>query len=223
VVAPRTLRTWWAGFGALWVFANSVKTQPWEWDNSSYFVWWQVATAVLVAHLLVDVWSRRGTHWTERAARAAVPVLVVGLVAGGPLSVLRTAQDRVGLWHTEEASFAVAVRERVPLGDLVLTAPAHAHPVPALSGRHVVMGFGGWLFSHGLDFRAYATEVDRMLAGDLDLVRDRGVDFVVDGPLERAHIATRDLGPGIFASDALTLVYEVEADGERWRLFAVDG
>jgi uncharacterized membrane protein len=60
--------------------------------------------------------------------------------------------------------------------------------VPALTGRRVVAGYPGWLWTYGLaDWAQRTADADAMLRGDPStpaLLRTYGVDYVVLGPQE---------------------------------------
>ncbi|MGH7904583.1 MAG: hypothetical protein ACREPA_10755 [Candidatus Dormibacteraceae bacterium] len=67
-----------------------------------------------------------------------------------------------------------------------LAAPEHNHPVPALAGRRVVLGYPGWVWSYGLgDLGVRSAAVADMLSGAPDAARLLAayhVAYVVIGP-----------------------------------------
>jgi hypothetical protein len=68
----------------------------------------------------------------------------------------------------------------IPPSALVLNVPATHAPLSLVTGRAVVMGFGGWIYSYGIPFQDTERDVHAMLAGDAALLVRYGVDFVVD-------------------------------------------
>jgi hypothetical protein len=74
----------------------------------------------------------------------------------------------------------------LPPDALVLTSDQHNHVVPMLTGRAIVMGFRGWLWTHGIDYRRLERDVVRMYGGT-----PRG-DFL----LRRHHVTHIYVGPG---------------------------
>lgn len=240
--ADRRLRIWYAPFLAVFVLANVVKTQPWEWDQNNFFIYWQAASCVLVAPLLASLF--RGAT-TERAAdtqsrlfdpgppvvpaprrRPSVVRIVTGLSLvfllcfGGVLSYVYWAQHRHFLWSAEEMAFAAWFRDHTPPDAVVLTSNGHTHPVLALSGRQGYMGFPGWLSVDNLDWRTYEERLKRMYGGDVGLMRALGIDYVVIGPWERDF--TRGAGvtisPAFDDPDVFRVAHAATLGGQEWRV-----
>ncbi len=87
----------------------------------------------------------------------------------------------------EEVQLANQVRERTLPQAVFLTADQHNHFVPMLTGRQIVMGFKGWMWSYGLPYQEREEEVRVMFtgaAGAEKLLKKYGVDYVVVGPAE---------------------------------------
>lgn len=225
VRGPRELRYWYVPFAVLWVFGNVVRAQPWEWDNNNFFVYWQIGTVVLVAPFLADLLRRgAGAGWRAMIRPAVGGILVIGLTLGGLLSFIYAAQQRHHLWSEGDVDVALEVREQTPPDAVVLTANGHSQPVIALSGRQTYMGFSGWFVSHGLDWRTYEERLEAMYAGDVGLMRELGIDYVVLGPWERGFAEARDfrLG-GVFADEEIfEEVFSRMVDGREWRLVELD-
>ncbi len=219
--ADAQLRLFYAPFVVLWVFANLVRTQPWEWDNNNFFVYWQMATVILVAPWLASLWpSEEASELVRRSRAALAGVLLVSLTLGGVLSFLYAAQTRHHLWTRQEAAFVAEVRRHVAADEPVLTGSGHTHPVPALSGRQVYTGFPGWLVTHGLDWHTYETRLTEMLSGDVELMRDLGIRYVVIGPWELGYLAERGLTlPEVFDDPRVFReVVTAQPGGRDWRL-----
>ena len=178
-------------FIAFLVVPNVVRLSPWIWDNIKIMIYWHVASAPLVALVLVRLWRER------RLLRFVSAALVMLLTLSGTLDVWRVAsrapEHRV--FTREGIRFASVVRDVVPAGALVLHAPTYNHPV-FLSGRRSFMGYPGHLWSHGLSYEAREAEIRRVYAGAIDaepLLARRGIGYIVVGPLER-ELLTVDAG-----------------------------
>ncbi len=155
----------------IFVLANIVVFQSWDWDNTKLFVYWYLGVALLVAAISVRLWVGVG--------RRALSVLLVGsMIATGALEVARLIP------HTPPCSAAEARTSTCPpatsplLGPYTLasaqdgqlaseiearTAPdavflipdsstAWDDPATLLTGRPAVMGWTGWLWSYGFDY-----------------------------------------------------------------------
>jgi len=172
----------------LWFLVpNFVVFQPWEWDNTKFFVFWFLFGSLLVGALLVRL-ARRGV---EGAVLAALLALV--LCAGGGLDLAR-ALDRTQMTAVFVDANGVAAadwaRAHTEPKAVFAVAPNHNEPIPALAGRRVVAGYGGWLWTYGLsDWTQKTDDEQRILAGDPstpDLLARDHVSYVVIGPQELA-------------------------------------
>jgi hypothetical protein len=155
--------------GALVIFAacNLVVFQTWNWDNTKLLVYWYLVIALLVGAL--------AAHWWRRAwSRVAAIALVVPVVLTGALVVLRllpwtppehAIDGPYTIASTQELQLAAAVERATPKGAVFLTFGRPNDPVLAVAGRIGVMGYGGWIWSYGIDFGTRYADVQAMYAG----------------------------------------------------------
>jgi hypothetical protein len=176
----------------LWFLApNLAVFQPWEWDNTKFLVFWFLFGSLAVGALLVRL-ARRGVEGAVIAG-----ALAVLLCASGGLDLARAldrSQNTAVFIDSDGLAVAAWVREHTDPKAVFAVAPMHNEPVPALGGRRVVAGYGGWLWTYGLpDWVQKTEEEKRILAGDPDtpelLARDH-VSYVVIGPQEVAFGAS---------------------------------
>src|SRR5262249_42923989 len=84
---------------------------------------------------------------------------------------------------------AARFRSLVPAEARVLTASNHNHFVPTLTGRRIVRGYAGWLWTYGLMTEREARDVRALYAGAPEapaLLERYDISYVVVGPAERA-------------------------------------
>lgn len=209
---PRDSYRFLAAFMSIFVIANIVVFQPWDWDNHKVLVYWFLATCILVSSLLVWAWRRYGTM-----ARGLIAVGIVSMVLSGVLEDVNQLLGRssYSLFTADDIALAIRVRDETPKDAVFVAATQNNNPVPALAGRRVVMGYWGWLFAEGLPWEereadleaiyAFTDEAERLLA-------KYGVDYVVIGPPEMARMdpnvtAFRNEYPTVIKTDT----YEVFA------------
>jgi hypothetical protein len=108
-----------------------------------------------------------------------------------------------------------------------LTGSAHNHPIPALSGRPRVMGYEGWLWSHGINgtrINARKNDEKAMFGGNYALIKDYGVDYICIGPYEKTFARDNHFDINYSAFDdekRYYLAYDEQIDRERWRIYTV--
>jgi hypothetical protein len=174
----------------LWLWfavPNLLVFQPWDWDNTKFFVFWYAFGALLVGALLARLGSRRPEATVVAAALAAV------LCLSGFLDLEHAfdpAVDRFPFTDPDGLRLAQWTRTSTPAHAIFLVAPDHNQPVPTLGGRRVAAGYPGWLWTYGLpDWVERTGNAQAMLRGGPGtdaLLRRYGVSYVVIGPEEEA-------------------------------------
>ena len=199
VVPARTLR-FYLPFTLCFLAANVTKLSPYLWDNIKVLFYWYVASTPLVALLLVYLWrvgKEQGTNkFAALLTRACAVVLFITLTLAGALDVWRVASgtEEQREFDRDGIAFAELVAHTTPPRSLILTAPTYNHPI-FLAGRRALLGYGGHLWSQGIDYGPREAEVKNIYAGAVDadaLLAKYGVEYVVVSPLERAAVQVND-------------------------------
>ncbi len=183
------------GLLPVWLFfigPNLVKPHPWNGNNTHYFVFVLLLGSLPVAALLVQAMRR-----IPVAALLTIPILatmtfsgVLDVIAANdqatspyPAMAMDGAAVAVGEWARDTDTDAVFVIE---LGWTPGSQSPHLHPVPALSGRDVVMGFDGWVFDLGIPDWTVRKDHSRVILeagpGHERLIDRYSVDYLVTGP-----------------------------------------
>ncbi|MGH7777404.1 MAG: hypothetical protein ACREPI_09530 [Candidatus Dormibacterales bacterium] len=184
-VLPGGLRLRLAPLWLWFAVPNLAVFQPWDWDNTKYFLFWLLFGSMVVAAVVVRI-SRAG-WWGTAAAAACCGVLCLA----GALDLARAVDYQVSaIPFIDPAGLELAAwaRSHTDPRAVFLAAPVHNEPVPALAGRRVVLGYPGWVWSYGLpDLDARYAAVTSMLEGSSStpaLLRRYHVRYVVLGPAE---------------------------------------
>jgi hypothetical protein len=188
-LVERTPRRMLWSFMSLFVVANLFVFQPWAWDNTKTLVYWYLAGCLLVSALLVWIWRRfRGV-----LARGAIVLVVSTMLLSGALEHFHQllGLDRNRLLTADELRVATLVREKTSPRAVFLTGQQHNHPIHVLAGRRVVVGYPGWLWVQGYDYKQRQQDVKSIYIMSPEaerLLENYGVDFIVIGPWERDHL-----------------------------------
>jgi hypothetical protein len=200
LVAAQLLRNWitsefpkWFAPAWLWfIVPNVIVLQPWDWDNTKFFIFWALLGSILVGGLLARMFQRGA--WGAIAAAALL--VLVGL--SGALDLARASDYSVSaVQFTDSGGLQVAnwVRGHTSPTALFVVADEHNNPIPTLAGRRVLIGYPGWLWTYGMpDYTQKGIDETKILKGDpsaLDLVRRYGVSYVMIGPQEIPRGASR--------------------------------
>ncbi|MEA2645101.1 MAG: hypothetical protein QOE92_184 [Chloroflexota bacterium] len=201
------LRRFLAPIWILFLVPNLVILQPWDWDNTKWFLWWAIPASMLAGLALYQLF-RRGAL----LATVGVVLLLVTTLSG-LIDVNRARQTTspnvsYRLLTNDELAVAAWARSSTPGEAIFLTGWKNDHPILTESGRPEVMGYPGWLWTWGLpapDQRQ--DDVIAMFRGgprSEQLMKDYRVDYVVIGTQELG----REIGANMtYFSRRYTQVY----------------
>jgi len=189
---PTAFPTWFAPMWLWFLVPNVIVLQPWDWDNTKFFIFWALLGSILVGGLLARMFQRG----PGSAIVASILLVVLGL--SGALDLARASDYSVSaVQFTDAGGLQVAdwVRGHTSPTAMFVVADEHNSPIPTLAGRRVMIGYPGWLWTYGLpDYVQKGADAKLILDGDpaaMDLVRRYGVDYVMIGPQEIPRGASR--------------------------------
>ena len=223
-------RIFYLPFLILFFGANFVKFQPWYFDNYKLFLHWLALSAIMAA--LALCWLHDFTK-TKKTAKAIVTVslaaLLIGSMSFGIVTHANMIQNTYVVWSGEEIEMAEWVRENTVSDSVFLTGSVHNHPIPSLTGRQRVMGYEGWLWSHGISWSSISARKNDEIAmynGNYTLMQDYGVDYVCIGPYEQTFAKENrfTINEAAFEDETqFDLSYEQVIAGQQWRIYEVEG
>ena len=170
-------------FLAIFVMANLFVFQPWDYDNHKFFSFWLMPSVLLMATALLYVYDLPKIGKPLFTVLLVLTVLTGALVAAfilfHPYGELNKADIYVGDW----------VMDNTPKDAVFLTSDSPVSPITTYAGRKSYMGYGGWLYTHGIDFSGrenVRTEIYNASNSTeaMELLKDTGVDYVYLGPDE---------------------------------------
>ncbi|MDQ2944204.1 MAG: hypothetical protein M3R21_11125, partial [Candidatus Dormibacteraeota bacterium] len=201
---PTGFVTWFSPMWLWFVVPNIIVLQPWDWDNTKFFIFWALLGSIVVGGVLARMFQRGAGS----AIVAAALLILLGL--SGALDLARASDYSVSaVQFTDAGGLRVSawVREHTSPNAVFAVAEQHNNPIPTLGGRRVLIGYPGWLWTYGLpDYATKGDDNKRILSGDSSapqLVRKYGVDYVMIGPQELPLGASR-----AYWDEHGTLVYD---------------
>jgi hypothetical protein len=175
-------------FMPVFVLANLIVFQPWDWDNIKVLLYWFLASSILVGVVLTQLWNAR-----RLLARGFAVIVVTTMVLSGVLLHIDqlVGNDRHLLLSGEELELGAAIRAQTPPDAIFVAGLHHNHPVSVVSGRRVVIGYPGPLWATGLDYESREQDVRaiyQFAANTPQLLAKYNVSYVVVGPRERDQL-----------------------------------
>lgn len=197
-LVPADLLRFCLPFLLIFAICNVVVFQSWDWDNTKLFAYWYFGAALLLSGLVVRAW-RSGAWWAALGTLAYASVIMTGAVVmlrflpwtpaegttSGPY-----AWEPVGpyVWASaDDRSLADQVIARIEPDATILTMGRHNDPLMTLAGRRTLVGYTGWLWSYGIDYRARQVDVAAIYQGcpgtqtqcaATELLRHDGISYV---------------------------------------------
>ena len=214
---PTRFATWFAPMWLWFAVPSVIVLQPWDWDNTKFFIFFALLGSIVAGALLAALFQR-GPLGSVVAA-----VLLVVMVLSGGLDLARARDTNVSSYlfvDTRSLQLADWVRSHTPPDAIFVVADEHNSPIPTLSGRRVMIGYPGWLYTYGLaDYGQKTNDAQLILQGDPstpELLKMYHVSYVLIGPqeLSQQHGANAS-----YWAQHGTLVY----DNVEFRVYRVSG
>jgi len=189
---PTHFMRWFAPMWLWFLVPNLILLQPWDWDNTKFFVFWALLGSIVIGGLVAGL-LKRGPAGTVAAA-----VIVVLMCLSGTLDVFRASDFNLSaVPFTDRGGIQVADWARTHTSPTATFAVADEHnsPIPTLAGRRELTGYPGWLWTYGLaDYVQKEEDLKVILDGGptaMDLVAKYHIDYVMIGPQELPRGASR--------------------------------
>jgi hypothetical protein len=201
---------------ALFILCNMFSFQPNIWDNTKFMVyshWLMIVVGVWALHMAWQV-AQKMNQAIKQLTSAVVIVAILILGSGGVIALTRELQLNWQSVNTEGLAVAEFVRENTQPDAVFLTADTHNHPIPMLTGRPIVMGYAGWLWTYGIRYLAVKRDVVSIYSGEAqaeELLKKHQVQYIYVGPQEAelgANLGFLNQFPKIYQSERVS-IYKV--------------
>lgn len=176
-----------APFGLVFIISNLVLFQPYDWDNSKVITWVYLVFSPVAGLFLARLFRY---HWQAKLAAA---LLLLVLTASGFIDLARQLEPHttIHMYTPEELDLAAWVKTATNPQSVFLTSDLHTHPLPALTGRQIIMGYRGWLWTYGLDYSTREQDIQAIYQGTdatPSLIGQYPIDYILIGPHERSNL-----------------------------------
>lgn len=166
------------------ILTNLVVFQPYDYDNTKFMVYIHFVFCLLIAYIFSKILRRR------LIALFVLPPLFLLLIAAGSLSTIRETYLSWQIASESDMQIAQVIEQKTSPYAIFLTSDNHNHPVTMLAGRSILMGYRGWLWTHGISYTATERDIMSMFRGDEQtptLLAKYNVSYVFIGSSERAN------------------------------------
>lgn len=191
----------------LFIISNIFRFQPFDWDNYKILLLWYAFSSILVAKLLFVIKDR-----FPMLGKTVSTILSLFLVGSGMFLVIGDYITFYELFTKEDVKLSQWAQDNTKPDDVVLTAPKH-NQFLILSGRSLLMGYPGYLWTQGINYSLREPDIKTMYTGDKVLMNSYNVKFVVVGPEERSLYS---LNEGYFNRE-----FEISESTKNYKIYKV--
>jgi hypothetical protein len=135
---------------AIWIVSNLIRYQPGAMDNTKVFFsgWYSLACAAFANYIVVAWNAKRGYP------RIAIALVLLGSFFSGGVCIWKAAFHPFPMFSKDEMELGLWIMENTKRETAVLAGGWHGNTMMSLGGRLVTMGYGGWVWTHGLSLDA---------------------------------------------------------------------
>ena len=200
-------------FWIWFVLANLFLFQPYDWDNSKIFTWVYVFFAIPVTTVLVTLWRKNVLFKI-----IAILFFVILTLSGGvdAARLLDTRTYSLQLLNKDELTLGAIVRSQTSPESIFLTSTTHRNWVPILTGRQILCGYQGWMWTYGIKADQRVQDIKELYTGSSltqPLLKHYNINYVVIGPDERSEFHPNESyflsHYPIFTQVGLTTIYKI--------------
>ncbi len=156
----KNLLTFYLAALGIFIVANLFIFQPWDFDNTKIFILWFLLSNIIAALFFSYLWKKNNF-----LIRITAIVLLILTILPGCLTVYRELTTKFVLFSPSDEQLKDFVKNNTTPNDLFLTIDKHNNPIAALAGRPIIMGYRGWLWSHGIDYEKRYQELLAIYGG----------------------------------------------------------
>ena len=179
VFLPIHKKTLWFPFLFLFVLLNFFLFQPHIWDNTKMLVWASVGVSALAADAIGSLMKHR-----RILLKILAFLFLLLATSSGLLDAYMLTNKKVHSWYMysqKDLEMAEFIKTATVPETVFLTSDVHNNAITNLTGRRIVMGYRGWLWTYGIDYSSTEKDVFAIYHADPGfekLLKKYNVSFV---------------------------------------------
>ncbi len=160
VVAPKKIKLFFVPFLVIFVITNLILFQPHNYDNMKIMLYSFLMSCILSVFIFDWLFKKINNY-----AIFFVGFILLTMTITGGLSVYRESYVSWQMFSKEDVRLSEFVKTNTNKNDVFLTSDRHNNPIPCLTGRQILMGYRGWLWTYGINYSQREQDVSAMYAG----------------------------------------------------------
>ncbi len=187
MVAGKKLKSFYFAFFAVFILTNIIIFQPHNYDNMKIMLYWFLLSCILVGVFFESLFKK----FSKKSYLIITPLFIL-LTLTGFLSVYRESYVSWQMFSKEDIVFASFIKNNTQKNALFLTSDQHNGAISSLSGRKILMGYRGWLWTYGIDYSEREGDIYDIYKGnDLSksLISKYKIDYILIEELKKNQYA----------------------------------
>ena len=141
----------------LFIILNLFSFQPYVWDNVKLLIPIHLASSIFIALGLERLLTKNFLY------KLVALITIVILILSGVISYIGETQANYLLFSNDELKLAEFIKKNTIPIDVFLSQPIHNSPIACLAGRSILMGYQGYLWTQGIDYKEREVDIIRLL------------------------------------------------------------
>lgn len=143
----------------VFVVSNFIRYQPGAMDNNKvFFAGWYTIACCIVSHTILTLWNHGNI-----LLRYALGFVVLGYMASSVFTIGKAIRLPFMMYTPDEMLLGQWVMENTLKNSVVMGSSWHANTAMSLGGRLVTLGYGGWVWTHGLNYGSRDALMKKMI------------------------------------------------------------
>lgn len=136
---------------SLFIIAQLIRFQPWDFDNNKIFVYFQFFVAPVIVAFFIWVYKKTKILGLITLLLFTLTVTFSGILDQIPRLLVQKEQMPV-IFSVDAIKTANFVRNNIDDQERIVTTSTHLNPVNSLAGRPALVGYPGWLWTRGINY-----------------------------------------------------------------------
>jgi hypothetical protein len=163
----------------IFIFANFIQFQPFDWDNYKILLIWYAVSSVVVSKLIFLLYTKM-----KNIGKVFAILILSFLILSGLILIVGDYSTFYGLFSSGDIELSNWELQNTGPQDLILTGPQH-NQFSILAGRKILMGYPGYLWTQGINSGKREEDIRKMYHGDIGLIKKYNVKYIVLGYEEK--------------------------------------
>jgi len=158
----------------IFISSNFIVYQPWIMDNTKIFYSGWIPLAIPMVSYFLSLLNER------KITKVLLYALLFSMSFSSIISSCKSFMHPTPIFNKNDYQFGLWTAENSPTNSIIASYERTSNPAASIAGRQLFFGFGGWVFSHGLDYSKGSVNKN-MLSNynNLSIFKENNIDYLL--------------------------------------------